>query len=270
MAQWSLDDVPWQDFDPAKVDAELLRIAKAAAMVEYNAPDYVRYLGRVFRDDAETLATIEQWGVEEIQHGAALGRWAQMADPSFDFEAAFRKFTSGYKLQLDVEQSIRGTRTGEMIARCMVETGTSSFYAALADSAEEPVLRFICRKISSDELRHFKLFYSGARRYQARENLGFWRRLSVAAGRIFETEDDELAYAYYAANGNGQPYERKRWNRSYVRRAYAVYRRHHIDRAISMIMKAVGIAPHGKISSLFSLITWAGIRYRLYRIGEAA
>ena len=53
---------------------------------------------------------------------------------------------------------MRGTRCGELIARCMVEVGTSSYYSALGDAAQEPVLREIFRRISADGLRHYKMF----------------------------------------------------------------------------------------------------------------
>ncbi len=75
----------------------MLAAVKAAALVEYNAPDYVTYLKRVFADAGpETLASIEQWGAEESQHGRALGRWAEIADPSFKLEDAFARFRKGY------------------------------------------------------------------------------------------------------------------------------------------------------------------------------
>ena len=90
-----------------------------------------------------------------------------------------------------------------MIARCIVETGTSSYYTALREAAAEPVLREICRHIAADELRHYRLFYKKLPAYLARERLGRWARLRIALGRIAESEDDELAYAYYAANGSG-------------------------------------------------------------------
>ena len=74
----------------------------------------------------------------------ALGRWAQLADPSWDFEAAFARFRAGYKLPLDATASVRGSQAGEMMARCIVETGTSSYYSALKDATDEPVLKQIC------------------------------------------------------------------------------------------------------------------------------
>ena len=99
---WTLDDIHWEGFDPAKVERGLLAAVKSAALVELNAPDYVTYLQRVFRDsDANTLANIEQWGREEIQHGLALGRWAERADPSFDFKfALFAKRRRRYSVRV--------------------------------------------------------------------------------------------------------------------------------------------------------------------------
>ena len=107
-----------------------------------------------------------------------------LADPGWDFEAAFQRYRDGYKLPLDADASIRGSRTGELIARCMVETGTSSYYTALAEATGEPVLQQVCKLIAADEYRHFKLFYDHMRRYLGRERLGMLSLLSIAAGRI--------------------------------------------------------------------------------------
>ena len=58
--------------------------------------------------------------------------------------AAFARFRAGYKLPLDATASVRGSQAGEMMARCIVETGTSSYYSALEDATDEPVLKQIC------------------------------------------------------------------------------------------------------------------------------
>ena len=44
------------------------------------------------------IQAVDTWANEEVQHGMALGRWAQLADPAWDFEAAFARFRAGYKL----------------------------------------------------------------------------------------------------------------------------------------------------------------------------
>ena len=87
---WKIADLPWGRFRcRVRLNAELLKIVKAAALVEYNAKDYATYLANVFPDDPGFQQEARDWSVEETQHGAGLGAWAQKADPSFDFEAAF-------------------------------------------------------------------------------------------------------------------------------------------------------------------------------------
>ena len=54
---------------------------------------------------------------------------------------------------------MRGSRRGEMIARCVVESGTSSLYSAIRDASEEPVLKEVAGRIAADEFRHYRLFY---------------------------------------------------------------------------------------------------------------
>jgi rubrerythrin len=248
MKHWTLDDIDWARFDPSKVDPELLRIVKAAALVERNGADYSAYLCNVFADDPEFQDAARAWAAEEVQHGEALARWATLADPAWDFRAAFRRFTDGFRPPIEVESSVRGSRTGELIARCIVETGTSSYYGALADASAEPVLAQVCRRIAADELRHYKLFYEHMKRYQGVERLGRWGRLRVGLGRIVESTDDELAYAFYAANAPvGVAYERRRWGHAYARRAYGYYRAHHVERGVGMALKAVGLKANGRL-----------------------
>lgn len=269
MAHWTLDQIPWDRFDPTRVDSDIVKLVKAAALVEYNGGDYATYLRNVFHDDDVFCVVAADWAQEEVQHGAALARWAALADPAFDFDASFKRFTDGYKIALDVNASVRGSRAGELVARCIVETGTSSYYAALADSCDEPVLNAICRKIAADELRHYKLFYTHLRRYLEREKLGAWGRLRVSLGRITESEDDELAYAYYAANHAAEPYERKRFSEAYARRAYAYYQPPHIERGIAMVLKAAGLNPQGRLLKPLAGFAFWFMRRRVARLSAA-
>jgi hypothetical protein len=257
MKHWRLEDVAWDRFDPAAVDPDIVRLVKSAAMVERNGTDYAVYLNRVFREDPAFCQASDNWAVEEVQHGDALGKWAELADPGWNFAEAFKRYRDGYKLPLDAEASIRGSKTGELIARCMVETGTSSYYTALADATGEPVLEQVCRLIAADEYRHFKLFYDHMRRYLAREKISVLRRLRIAAGRITESEDDELAFAYHCGNEpEGQAYVHERCIAGYMGRAMGFYRFNHIERSMGMIMKSVGLPPRGRLSTVASHLFW--------------
>jgi len=258
MKHWRIENVPWHQFDATKIDPEIVALVKAAAMVERNGTDYGTYLNRVFPDDPDFRAAADRWSVEEVQHGDTLGRWAMLADPAWNFETAFARYKEGYHLPLlDADHSVRGSRTGELIARCMVESGTSSYYSALADATDEPVLRAICKLIAADEFRHFKLFYDHMKRYLKRERIGVWRRIRIAAGRIGESEDDELAYAFYCGNQPPeQPYEHEQAIAGYMSRTMGLYRYHHLARATGMILKAVGLPPRGRLYEVAARLSW--------------
>ena len=270
MAHWTLDDIAWDRFDCRAVDPDIVRIVKAASLVEYNGAAYAHHLCRIFEHDPSFQIAARRWGEEEIRHGAALSRWAALAEPGFDFAAAFGRFQAGYRVDFDHALSRRGSRSGEMVARCMVEVGTSAYYAALRDAVREPVLKQICGHIAADEVRHYKLFRRNLGRCLEAERIGFWRRLRIALGRIAEVEDDELAYAYYAANETALPYERRRCRRAYARRAYALVRQPHVARGVAMICKAVGLAPRGRLARAASRLAWAFLRRRAARLAVEA
>lgn len=257
---WTIADLPWDRLDPSRVGPDLLMVIKAAALVEYGADAYADYLCKVFSDDPAFQKQAREWAVEEVQHGKALGTWAEKIDPSWSLEKAMTKFRSGYTpdhFKEGTGASVRGSRSAEMVARCMVETGTSSYYSAIGDSTDEPVLKEICRLIAADEFRHYKLFYTTLNRYLESERLGKIGRLRVALGRIAESEDDELSYAFFAANDDGiTPYDRKECNRAYARRAYGFYQQKHVDRAIAMIFKACGFMPPSLPYQMIRQVAW--------------
>jgi hypothetical protein len=269
MSHWTLDDIPWGRFERAKINPELVSVVKASALVERNAGDYARYLCHVFPDDGPFCEAAAQWAAEEVQHGLALGRWAAIADPEFDFEGSFAAFVAGYRIPVDVVQSVRGSRTGELIARCVVESGTSSLYSALRDASDEPVLKAVCHRIAGDEFRHYRLFYRYLQKYLDRDKPWLIERALVAVRRYRETDDDELAFAYHCANHLGEPYERKQAAALYFSRAFACYQRGHMHRAIGMMAKAAGFEPGGRIVDLASRIAW-GYTQRQIRQRRAA
>lgn len=255
-AVWTLEDIPWQDFQPEQVNAEVLKVIKTAALVERNGADYGSYLANVFAGDTEFCAAAAVWAEEEERHGVALGRWAELADPNFDFDAAFAHFKTLYRIPVDAEASVRGSRTGELCARCVVESGTSSFYSAIRDAVDEPVLRAICKKIAADEFRHYKLFADHLARYQTQEHLTTWQRLKVVVTRFRETSDDELSSAYHAGNALGPTYDRAAANEAYAERAMALYQKKHVRRAGHMMAQAAGLKPDGWLARGAATILW--------------
>lgn len=257
---WKIDDLPWDQLNKNVVSEDLLQVIKAAALVEYRSAEYTEYLCKVFSDDEQAKLDFDQWEKEEVQHGLALGTWAEKIDPDWNLDRAYKRFCEGYTPEHFIDgstESVRGSKSGEMVARCMVETGTSSYYSAIGDNCDEPVLKEICKKIAADEFSHYKLFYDTLNRYLEQENMGRFKRLRIALSRIAESEDDELSYAFFAANTDeNTPYDREFYNQEYMRRAYGYYKPKHLDRAVAMIFKACGFKPHTMPYKLATKLAW--------------
>ena len=266
MSRWSQETIPWDEFDRTLVDPNIVPVIKAPCLVEANPKDYGAYLCNIFHDDPRIRKAIRGWVVEETLHGQALARWARLVDPRFDFDRAFARFTDGFRLPLEADASVRGSRTGELIARCMVETGTSSFYKTLGDATREPVLRAICREIENDELAHYELFRRYFERYQKQERRRWWQRLKVAASRIAEAEDDELAYAFYAANmAEDVPYDRARCAVAYARATLAYVAPDHFERAVGMVLQPILFTRGAAVvHRAFSRVIWLMVRVRFF------
>lgn len=260
MGHWTLDDIPWDKFDPQRADPDMINVAKAACMVEHHGADYGKYLRGVFNGDAEFCDAAHVWSEEEVQHGEVLRRYAELADPSFDFDVAFARYVEGHPIDVAATTSVRGSRCGELVARCIVEVGTSAYYSALRDASEEPVFREICKRIAADEFRHYKLFYAHMKRYQEIEGLSTWARMKVALGRLIESGDDELSYAYYCGSGATERYSRRKFTRAYGARTLPLYRFGHVQRGLGMTLKAIGIKPQSRPGKLITRIGWFAFR----------
>jgi len=173
-----------------------------------------------------------------------------------------------FQIPTDLSRSVRGSCSGELVARCIVETATSSFYSALRDAATEPVLKDLCARIAADEYRHYKLFYRHMQPYLRSEGMGQLARLRLALARMREGDDDELAMAYYYGNGAKGAYDRRANSQAYGFRAYRLYRPGHCQRAVKMILKACGLNPQGWLASCGSWLLWRMLR-RYVTSGQA-
>ncbi|MBX7200262.1 MAG: ferritin-like domain-containing protein [Rhodospirillaceae bacterium] len=259
---WTLDDIDWARFDARLASPDLIKVIKTAAMVERNGADYGKYLCNVFRDDPAFCAAVDEWAAEEEQHGLALGRWAELADPNFSLNASFAQFLAMYQIPVDATESVRGSLGAELCARCVVETGTSSFYSAIRDTVEEPVLKQICKNIAADEFRHYRLFYDHMQRYFSGSPRERWQRLMVAITRFRETSDDEIASAYHAGNALTAPYDRVSSTDEYGARSFGFYQERHVRRAGHMFAQAAGFSPEGWMAKLLTQVLWLIIRRR--------
>jgi len=267
MTHWTLDTVAWDRFDSSRVHPQLLAFARSACLVEFNADAYTDYLCRVFSDDPELQSEFHTWGKEEVRHGLAIKKWVELADPDFDFERSLAVFRAAYQqLPEEGDNSVRGSKARERVARCIVESGTSSFYSALRDAAEEPVFKEICHHIALDEVRHFNLFRKSLEgKYGPAEKLSVASRVKVVLGRMMETSDEELSFAYRAGNFPDEPIEPERakeYSNDYMKRIAQLYSPTHYRLVAGLAMKAAGINAGRRIRTLLGYIAHSLLRFK--------
>jgi hypothetical protein len=197
-ASWSVADIPYHTIarDQVCADQQLFYTVATASFVEITSDLYTRNLVEFFADDGEVVAWLrDRWEAEELQHGAALKRYVQTVWPAFDWDAAYRAFMAEFTAFCSVDQ-LAATRALELAARCVVETGTASFYRMLSEMSPEPVLRQITANIQSDEVGHYKYFYRYYQRYRAIERPSRLTVLRTLYGRIGEVDAEDAFYAF--------------------------------------------------------------------------
>ncbi|SPC13869.1 ferritin-like domain-containing protein [Cupriavidus taiwanensis] len=194
---WSVNDIRYEAIDLARVrgDRDLFYLLVSASFIESGSDTYAGNLATYYArvpDAAGWLA--EQWEAEELQHGLALRRYVEHVWPEFDWERGYARFFAEYSQTCSIDQ-FEPTEALEMAARCVVETGTAAYYRALEQASDEPVLRDLTRRISNDEVRHYKHFLHFFNRFAEAERLGRLRVLGAVARRLLEIKNEDAAIA---------------------------------------------------------------------------
>lgn len=185
---WNLDEVPWASIDTGRIRGceDLFYLVTAASFIESGADLYTGNLVRFFSGDAEVTVWLDRhWRPEEMRHGRVLRTYIGHAWPEFDWDEAYACFLDDYGRQCTVDE-FEPTRTLELAARCVVETGTATYYQALAAQAVEPVLAGIAQRIRVEEISHYKHFYAYFRQYRCLEPTRRLRVLAALGRRVLE------------------------------------------------------------------------------------
>ncbi|MBO9536159.1 ferritin-like domain-containing protein [Herbaspirillum sp.] len=190
---WGIEDIDFARIDTARAraDEDLFYLVACASFIESGSDLYTRNLVEYYRGDDEVENWLrEQWEREELQHGAALRAYVEYVWPEFEWERAYKSFLDEYAQYCKVEL-LEPTRAQELAARCVVETGTATYYRALARAADEPVLKQLAGLIAADEVNHYKHFYRYFRRYRSAENIGRPQVLGTLGRRTLELKNED-------------------------------------------------------------------------------
>jgi hypothetical protein len=244
---WSLDEIPWSEIrrDAVAGDEALFYMLAAASLMESATDLYTANLIGYFEGDDEITSWLKNsWLPEELQHGLALRRYVETAWPDFPWDEVRRGFIEEFRPFCD--EALEAARGLEMASRCVVETGTASFYTCLSRAGSEPVLSLLTRRIAEDEIRHYKHFYRYFRKYRDHETprrsavaAALWRRLRMTGG-----EDRIVVLKHVQAAGRrGVPFDAGGYRRM-RRRCRALMRPHFpVDMTIRMLLKPLGLGP---------------------------
>lgn len=196
--RWHYEDLPFDQIQAAELEKQelLFYMVTTASFVEITTDLYTRNLITYFSGDQEVQSWLgEGWEPEEMQHGEALRQYSKVAWPQFDWETVYHRFLDDYSTYCQIEQ-LGPTRALEMARRCIVETGTCSYYSMLAHMSPCPVLRQLTEKIRADEAGHYRHFLTYFRRYRDDERPDRKLIFKTLWGRIKEIDGEDAYIAF--------------------------------------------------------------------------
>ncbi|MHB1566313.1 MAG: ferritin-like domain-containing protein [Acidiferrobacter sp.] len=244
--QWSIAAIPYGTIARAQIvdEADWFLLLAAASFVETLSDLYARNLREYYDGDAAACAWLaEVWEREECQHGAALRRYVEGVWPDFDWERGFKGFCADYGPYC--QTALLGpTRALEMAARCVVETGTASFYSMLRVMSPEPVLTMIVGHIRDDEVGHYRAFYHFYRQYQQAERVPRWRVGQTLWRRITEVDTEDAYFGVknaFCARYPGQIFDRATFDRFRARIAVWMQNGYPFSMAAKMVLKPLAL-----------------------------
>lgn len=192
---WRLDDIDLDAIDTERVrnDEPLLLLLAASSFVEAASAVYSRNLLEHFAGDENISVWLAgRWEHEELQHGRALRAYIAKAWPGFRWERAYRAFFPDYTGRCTREE-LEPLCGLELVARCVVETGTATLYRSIHNYACDPVLRTITANISSDEVHHYRQFFQYFARYQITEQHSRYQILGALLRRAAELRASDMS-----------------------------------------------------------------------------
>ena len=225
---------------------DLFYLLTSASFIETGSDTYTRNLVEHFDRYPQIADWLEHhWEPEELQHGRALKTYVQTVWPEFDWETAYSAFFDAYSRLCTVEE-LEEDRALELVARCVVETGTATYYQTVRDLAPEPVLADLAERIRMDEVRHYKNFYRDFKQLDAERGLSRTRVVGALIRRLDElrTSDADIAlrhiwaFRHFPHGSDDMPFEQV------SQRLYRhVGLRLPVDQAVKMLLKPLHL-PH--------------------------
>ena len=160
--RWSLEnDVPWGDFDPARLSDEQALTVKMNAITEWSALPATEMFLRDNIHDSDFSAFMSVWFYEEQKHALALIEYLKRFRPSL---APSEAELHAVRFQFDPAPALE-----TLMLHFCGELRLTHWYRRAAQWHTEPVIKAIYNLMSRDEARH-----GGAYRQYMRRAIERW------------------------------------------------------------------------------------------------
>lgn len=262
--RWQVDNIDWQRIDHSRIaqDENLFYLLTSASYIESGSDLYTRNLVQHYDGNTEVAQWLnQQWEPEELQHGRALALYVQAAWPSFDWQSGFEGFLAEYGPLCNME-ALEEDRALEMVARCVVEMGTTTYYHTLRELSAEPLLTELLGHIRTDEVNHYKHFLAYFRQLNASRPVSRLRIARALYQRLLElrSSDSDVALRHvWAHKGDLFPNGAQSFEEISGRVYKLVSQRLPAEQAVRMLMKPLDL-PHRLERLLEPPAVWAARR----------
>ena len=191
-SHWTVADIQWDLIDCVRVrnDPTTYYVVTAASFVETAADLYTANLVEHFPDPQVRHWLVHYWQTEELQHGLALRTYVEKVWPELDWKSGYDGFLAEYSKMCTMDE-LENSRSLEMVARCVVEAGTSTFYSTMQNSTTEPVLKTLAGLIRQDEVSHYNHFRHFFETYKKEERVGRVGVVRSLYKRFTEAESED-------------------------------------------------------------------------------
>ena len=168
--RWSLDDIPWDRFDPARLSNEQALTVKMNAITEWAALPATEMFLRDNRHDSDFSAFMSVWFFEEQKHALVLIEYLSRFRPDLvpsEAELHAVRFTFDPAPPLET-----------LMLHFCGEIRLNHWYRRAAEWHDEPVIQAIYETLARDEARHGGVYLRYMKR--ALENFGDEARAAFA------------------------------------------------------------------------------------------
>ncbi|MBB5214705.1 ferritin-like domain-containing protein [Parapusillimonas granuli] len=175
--RWNMGtDIPWSDFDPAKLSDEQAYTIKMNAITEWAALPATEMFLRDNRDDSDFCAFMSVWFFEEQKHSLALIEYLRRFRPELvPTEEELHKV----RFEFDPAPALE-----TLMLHFCGEVRLNHWYRRASDWHTEPVIKAIYKIIAQDEARHAGAYLRYMKRALVHRGKEFGHNARLAFSKI--------------------------------------------------------------------------------------